>query len=160
MNKELDIQNIKKALLCYIKENGYTKSSFAKKCDIDYQMFTMFFNEKLPVKRDIEEAVINIILEEEKITIEELMDYINKSDTFEMKSIEYFNNKLNFFKYKKRNPDRIPLFLKELEEFWILNPDLRFGQILSILEKELEEDIFNAEEYKWILALDRLENRK
>ena len=35
-----------------------------------------------------------------------------------------------------RNPDRIPEILKELEEFWKQNPDLRLGQIISNLSYE------------------------
>ena len=35
-----------------------------------------------------------------------------------------------------RNPERIPEVLKELEEFWKQNPDLRLGQIISNLSYE------------------------
>ncbi len=30
-----------------------------------------------------------------------------------------------------RNPDRIPKILKRLEEVWLKNPDLRFGQLIE-----------------------------
>ena len=159
MNKELDIQNIKKALLCYIKENGYTKSSLAKKCDIESSLFKLFFNEELSVKRDIAEAIIYTVLEEEKITLIELMKYTEKSKGSDEIGMDLINSSLVSFGDKKRDVKRIPIFLKELEEFWILNQDLRFGQVFSILENELGEDSFNAEEDKWMKALDRLKNR-
>lgn len=36
-----------------------------------------------------------------------------------------------------RNLDRIPEILKELEEFWKQNPDLRLGQIIANLNYEI-----------------------
>ena len=30
-----------------------------------------------------------------------------------------------------RNPDRIPLILKEIENIWSDNPDLRLGQLIA-----------------------------
>ena len=78
MNKKLNMPEIKKALLCYIKVQGYTKSSLAKKCFLESSLVSLFFNEKLTMKKDIEEAVLGTILEEENLTIEELMTYIYK----------------------------------------------------------------------------------
>lgn len=33
-------------------------------------------------------------------------------------------------KYTTRDPNRIPVVLKAVEEFWMANPDLRLGQLL------------------------------
>lgn len=33
-----------------------------------------------------------------------------------------------------RNPKRITLCLKQIEEIWNVNPDLRFGQLLSYMD--------------------------
>lgn len=158
MNKELNMPEIKKALLCYIKVQGYTKSSLAKKCSLERSLVNLFFNKKLAMTKDIEEAILHTILEEEKLTIEELMTYIDKERAFEMHNQDILSSTLSSFsnKTKTRNADRIPIFLNELKEFWICNPDLRFGQVISILEKELNEDSFNAEDDKWFEALKRL----
>lgn len=45
-----------------------------------------------------------------------------------------------------RNINRIEPFLKKLQNLWSSRPDLRFGQIISILEDKLDKDSFNAEE--------------
>ena len=159
MNKELNMPEIKKALLCYIKVQGYTKSSLAKKCFLESSLVSLFFNEGLTMKKDIEEAVLGTILEEENLTIEELMTYIDKQQASEMYNQGILSSILSSFsnKTKTRDADRIPTFLNKLEEFWICNPDLRFGQVISILEKELNEDSFNAEDDKWFEALNRLD---
>ena len=44
-----------------------------------------------------------------------------------------------------RDPKRIPIVLGEVELFWKQNPDLRLGQLLSILLKP-NEDIFYIED--------------
>ena len=159
MNKELDMKNIKKALIYYINKNGYTKSSLAKKCFIERDLFKMFLEDKFSMNKDIEESILHTILEKEKITLVELLKYIDKNEAFEIYQQELLNSKISLFNNKERNPERIPLFLKELEEFWIVNPDLRFGQIISILEKELNEDSFNAEDEKWFNALNNIKYR-
>jgi len=33
-----------------------------------------------------------------------------------------------------RNPERIPIVLQKLGEIWMKNPDLRLGQLLSMVE--------------------------
>ena len=111
------------------------------------------------MKKDIEEAVLYTILEEENLTVEELMTYIDKQQASEMYNQWILSSILSSFsnKTKTRDADRIPTFLNKLEEFWICNPDLRFGQVISILEKELNEDSFNAEDDKWFEALNRLD---
>ncbi len=48
------------------------------------------------------------------------------------------------FQYKPRNPDRIESFLKELELFWKLHPDLRFIQLIQVITGG--EDMFYAED--------------
>ena len=101
MKKELDMKNIKKALNCYIKMNGYTKSSFARKCDIEYSMLKLFLNEKLSMKKDLEEAILYTILEEEKITLIELLEYIDKDKAFEVYKEEMLNNKINLIMKKE-----------------------------------------------------------
>jgi hypothetical protein len=56
-----------------------------------------------------------------------------------------------------RDKKRIKPFLKKLEKYWEDNSQLRFGQVIYILAKELNvDDIFFPEEDKWGEVLDRL----
>lgn len=68
----------------------------------------------------------------------------NKEDIADIVSI------INKSFSEKRDVNRIPVILKELEKFWINNSDLRFGQIISILSSKLECDDFNAEDDSWL----------
>ena len=60
-----------------------------------------------------------------------------------------------------RDPDRIPLILHELGNFWIKHPDLRLGQILVIMntgsrdkrELPLDNDVFNLEDDEFLNTL-------
>lgn len=45
-----------------------------------------------------------------------------------------------------RDPDRIPLVLRELERIWQRHPDWRLGQLLSNLAAWAEEDVWDIEE--------------
>jgi len=45
-----------------------------------------------------------------------------------------------------RNPDRIDICLKQIEKVWKENPDLRFGQILAVME--LDGEGFYVEDTK------------
>lgn len=54
-----------------------------------------------------------------------------------------------------RDPDRIPIFLKELEKLWLCDFDLRFGQLYFALlgrlsNKGISEDGFYVEDDKWL----------
>lgn len=55
-----------------------------------------------------------------------------------------------------RDKKRIKPFLQKLEEFWLQNPDLRFGQIIYILADELGRDIFYPEEKEWEEIINKL----
>lgn len=48
-----------------------------------------------------------------------------------------------------RNPERIKPFLKEFEELWLENSDLRFGQLVFILADKMGRDMFFPEEEEW-----------
>jgi len=52
-----------------------------------------------------------------------------------------------------RNKYRIKPFLSELENIWEANPDLRFGQLISILAGKIDRDIFFPEEDEWLEAI-------
>lgn len=49
-----------------------------------------------------------------------------------------------------RDKERIKPFLAEFEKLWLENPDLRFGQLVSILGWKMEGDIFFHEEDEWL----------
>lgn len=58
-----------------------------------------------------------------------------------------------------RNSARIPEVLQQLERYWQLMPDLRFGQIIRILEAEVKErrlDSFNIEDEDWQQIIQNL----
>ena len=54
-----------------------------------------------------------------------------------------------------RNPNRIKPFLEKIQGYWELNPDLRFGQIISILSDKIGRDIFYVEENEWLNAIQK-----
>jgi hypothetical protein len=43
-----------------------------------------------------------------------------------------------------RNPERIPIVLAEIKRVWETSPDLRLGQLVSVLSKD--KDIFYIED--------------
>ena len=57
-----------------------------------------------------------------------------------------------------RNKQRIYPFTYKLTQYWLKNPDLRFGQIVSIIGNQLGNgrDIFYAEEKELGKILDKL----
>ena len=62
--------------------------------------------------------------------------------------------------FKVRDYERIPAFLEKIKELWLFHPDLRFGQLFSILESKLKEkyecDPFYIEDDKWLEIIDML----
>ena len=57
-----------------------------------------------------------------------------------------------------RDEKRIYPFTYKLTQYWLRHPDLRFGQIVSIIENQLGSgrDIFYAEEKELSKILDKL----
>lgn len=55
-----------------------------------------------------------------------------------------------------RNKNRIKPFLNKLEELWLQNPDLRFGQIIYLIANVIQRDLFFPEEKEWEQAIDSL----
>jgi len=53
-----------------------------------------------------------------------------------------------------RNPERIKPMLDKLKELWYKHPDLRFGQLVTILGSQMDIDSFYAEEDKWIEIIE------
>lgn len=54
-----------------------------------------------------------------------------------------------------RSPERIPAFLKVLEQLWEENPELRFGQLITLIVND-KEIPFNWEESSWYNAMSSL----
>lgn len=54
-----------------------------------------------------------------------------------------------------RNPDRIGPFVAKLAELWADSPDLRFGQVVSMLECYLPKGVdgFTCEDPQWETAM-------
>lgn len=49
-----------------------------------------------------------------------------------------------------RDKDRIKPFLEKVEQMWLLNPDMRFGQLIYLLADRIGRDIFFPEEKEWL----------
>ena len=58
-----------------------------------------------------------------------------------------------------RHPKRIKLFLKKIEEIWLKNPDLRFGQIIIWIAKngEIIPQLFYMEEKEFLEKIEEME---
>ena len=54
-----------------------------------------------------------------------------------------------------RDIKRINPFLKKVEELWLLNPDLRFGQIIYLLANSINRDLFFPEETEWLEHINK-----
>ncbi len=56
-----------------------------------------------------------------------------------------------------RDVNRIDSFLKELGDVWKAHPDLRFGQLVTILDQKSTSarNQFNKEEEDWIEAIKK-----
>ena len=52
-----------------------------------------------------------------------------------------------------RDKNRIEPFLKKFSELWVEQPDIRFGQLVSLLANKLNGNPFNAEEQEWLEAI-------
>lgn len=56
-----------------------------------------------------------------------------------------------------RDPNRIKLFLKELEKYWTKYPDTRFGQLIYNFNKRIREDgdTFNIENNEYLECIKK-----
>ena len=57
-----------------------------------------------------------------------------------------------------RNPDRIPIIIKKLEQVWKEVPEWRLGQVISNLQGPGPQDVFFLEDNEWEEILDRFLN--
>jgi len=58
-----------------------------------------------------------------------------------------------------RNPERIPIIIKKLEQAWLKVPDWRLGQLVSNLMGVGIQDVFHQEDDKWEEDLDNFNKR-
>jgi len=54
-----------------------------------------------------------------------------------------------------RDKARIKPFLEKLNELWLLHPDMRFGQIVYMLENRTNADSYNMEENEWLVIIEK-----
>ena len=59
-----------------------------------------------------------------------------------------------------RDPKRIPIIIKKLEEAWLKFPDWRLGQLVSNLLGTGVQDVFFTDDEKWEEMLDRMNDTK
>lgn len=64
-----------------------------------------------------------------------------------------YNTKISKWEYSDTDKDRINSFLKQLEALWLQYPDLRFSQIIAVLENELGGHTFYIDDEKWLNAI-------
>ena len=58
-----------------------------------------------------------------------------------------------------RDKNRIRPFLKKFETLWVQYPDYRFGQLIYLINEELDAgDIFFPEEKEWEKAIEKFIN--
>ena len=59
---------------------------------------------------------------------------------------------------KSRDKNRIPVVMNKIEQLWLLNPDLRFGQVYALVESKIKKSInpYYAEEDLWLKAINEL----
>ena len=58
-----------------------------------------------------------------------------------------------------RDQERIKSFLSHINELWLQSPDLRFGQLVLVLDSEAKaagKDLFYLEEPELIKIIDRV----
>jgi hypothetical protein len=60
-----------------------------------------------------------------------------------------------------RNKDRINPFLNQLKKLWLKEPDLRFGQVICLLQNKMnKDDIFYPEDKEWERTINELLKEK
>lgn len=59
-----------------------------------------------------------------------------------------------------RNPERIPIVIKAIEEIWLARPDLRLWQIIEMIDNQYRRlykaDPFYVEDDKWLRVIESL----
>jgi predicted nucleic acid-binding protein len=55
-----------------------------------------------------------------------------------------------------RDVFRIPGFLRKLERLWCQHPDLRFWQLVVMIEQQAGGDLFYTEDDQLAIAIDRM----
>ena len=147
-----NLENIKLGIDAYIKLNGYTRVSFAKKHSIDKFTFSCLkYGNATNMSISEQECILKDVMDKEGITLEDLDISIKKVSELErLSQIEQFEYKelMSSRDYKRINP-----FLKEVELLWSMYPDLRFGQLIDMLSDKIDGDSFYAEDNKWIDAV-------
>ncbi len=53
-----------------------------------------------------------------------------------------------------RDIKRIEPLLDKLKELWLSSPDLRFGQMIYILQQQSKIDLFNIEDDEWLKIIN------
>lgn len=144
-----NLENIKLGIDAYIKLNGYTRASFAKKHSIDKSAFNCLkYGYVTDMSISEQECILKDIMDKEGITLEDLDISIKKVSELERLS------QIEQLEYKElmnsRDSERINPFLKEVELLWSMYPDLSFGQLIGMLSDEIGEDSSYAEDNKWI----------
>lgn len=61
-----------------------------------------------------------------------------------------------------RDPNRIDVILKEIEEVWKKNPDLRLGQLIEIIQfkSRSKADVFYIEDDVLLKGIQSLKNER
>lgn len=144
-----NLDNIKLGIDAYIKLNGYTRASFAKKHSIDKVAFRCLkYGSTTNIPEIIQEKILKEIMDKEGITLEDLD--VSRKKILELEKLSQIEQLGDKKLMSSRDPKRINLFLEEFKFLWSMYPDLRFGQLVNILSSKIEGDPFYAEDDKWL----------
>lgn len=146
------LDRIKLGIDAYIKLNGYTRASFAKKHSIDKVTFeSLKYGCVNNMPEVVQEGMLINIMYNEGVTLSELDACRKKIE--ELEELSRINQLEGKRLMTSRDPKRIKPFLEEFECLWSMYPDLRFGQLVNILSSKIEGDSFYVEDDKWLTAI-------
>lgn len=144
-----NLDKMKKGLEAYIYLNEYTLSSFAKKHSLSLKTLKgLQYRALVDIPQSVQREILDDIMQKEGVTPERLESYIEMADELEtmMKMTETKGKSL----LRNRDPKRIKPFLEEFENLWSMYPDLRFGQLVSIISSRIDGDSFYIEDDVWL----------
>lgn len=150
------VEKIRKGLLSYIKLEGYTKKSYAKKCYIDENLFKLFLEGKKEFSHAELKYIVDKTIISQGLNFNILKEYAKKeAELIKNNTKEILEEELL---YKSIDESRVEPFLQELKELWTYNTDLKFGQLIEIVVnniaiKETNINPFHIGDDKWIEAI-------
>lgn len=153
----MNLNEIRAGLLSLIRLEGYTKASYAKKCSLDVDVFKAFLSGDLKLGEVNIDNIIDKAVTSQGMSFNDLDKYIKKET--ELILLASTDGILaGSVEYNPRDVSRIEPFLEEFKELWISKPDLRFGQLVECLSRQVEIDPFYIEDDTWLQSIRDMNN--